>query len=427
LAISPVRLGSDAAYHLGWRHGSVLNSIGDNDTVEKLEIASQITDALRNARMDLAQLPTPFFASAIKHIVVVAKDMGISIENPTASVESKTFTPQSNSFALHNGNGVPLSNYGLGSVRLLSTGLQKSVETNTPELAKIVLIDEIEHGLEPHRLVRLLDSLGVKKPTGQSFFCNHSPVSIRELSVDQLFLVRSTSGEVCVQPIEKGLQGAVRIAAEAFLAKKIIVCEGPTEIGFIRGLDRFRGNQGHRRLTALGVALVDAGGVSKIYPKVRSFMRAGFSVAVLRDSDKHPDSADDMKLEDDVLQANKACFKWEGSLAIEDAIFAWLPVTQIIDAINVVCEEDSASKVDHEIKSATSNAIDLHKLRNNQIAFDQCVRMQLSNCAKKNSWFKRINLMEDACFNFIAPHISNAPDDFCRQVDSMTAWIEADV
>jgi predicted ATP-binding protein involved in virulence len=64
--------------------------------------------------------------------------------------------------------------------RLLVAGLQRAAA----ETAAIVLIDEVEYGLEPHRLARLLDSLGAKDaaPPLQVFMTSHSPVAIRELS-----------------------------------------------------------------------------------------------------------------------------------------------------------------------------------------------------------------------------------------------------
>nr|WP_235669012.1 hypothetical protein [Pseudomonas syringae] len=42
----------------------------------------------------------------------------------------------------------------------------------------------MEYGLEPHRLIRFMDSLGVKDTPGplQIFLTTHFPVALRELS-----------------------------------------------------------------------------------------------------------------------------------------------------------------------------------------------------------------------------------------------------
>jgi len=59
-------------------------------------------------------------------------------------------------------------------------------------IAPIALVDEMEYGLEPHRLMRFLDSLGAKDLTVplQVFITRRSPVALRELSSNQLFVVR---------------------------------------------------------------------------------------------------------------------------------------------------------------------------------------------------------------------------------------------
>ena len=64
--------------------------------------------------------------------------------------------------ALHNETGVPLRSLGTGSARLLIAGLQREAFGGQ---SGIVLVDEVETGLEPHRLQRLLMSLGAKEAT----------------------------------------------------------------------------------------------------------------------------------------------------------------------------------------------------------------------------------------------------------------------
>ncbi|WP_163020251.1 AAA family ATPase, partial [Pseudomonas viridiflava] len=58
------------------------------------------------------------------------------------------------SIALHE-NGIPLRLAGLGTRRLATLANQKSA---VPEGA-IILIDEIEHGLEPHRIIGAIAQL----------------------------------------------------------------------------------------------------------------------------------------------------------------------------------------------------------------------------------------------------------------------------
>src|SRR3546814_4989268 len=97
------------------------------------------------------------------------------------------------------------------------------------------LIDELEHGLEPHRIIRLLGSLGAKEapPPLQVFMTTHSPVALLELSGNQLFVVRGAPErhEVRVVGTADGiqsrseehtseLQSLMRISYAVFCLKK---------------------------------------------------------------------------------------------------------------------------------------------------------------------------------------------------------------
>ena len=73
---------------------------------------------------------------------VTMKDLNINLFNITSIKEYRN---------------VPLKNLGTGSSRLLVTGLQ-----NHTGISSVTLIDEVEHGLEPYRILRLLDELGAK-------------------------------------------------------------------------------------------------------------------------------------------------------------------------------------------------------------------------------------------------------------------------
>jgi putative ATP-dependent endonuclease of OLD family len=75
--------------------------------------------------------------------------------------------------------------------------------------ASVALIDEIEHGLEPHRISRLLSHLKTEKDEeeakAQVFMTTHSPVVLQELSVAELNVVRRDrkTGQVTICPAKK--------------------------------------------------------------------------------------------------------------------------------------------------------------------------------------------------------------------------------
>lgn len=95
--------------------------------------------------------------------------------------------------SLHDENGIPLRSLGLGSSRLLIAALQRKAA----DKATTFLINELEYGLEPHRIIRLLGALGAKEevPPLQVFATSHSPTTVTELSAHQLHIVRNRGGQ----------------------------------------------------------------------------------------------------------------------------------------------------------------------------------------------------------------------------------------
>src|SRR5262249_48942784 len=150
--------------------------------------------------------------------------------------------------------GVPVRQSGLGTSRLLTTGLQHEAGRK----GGITLIDEVEHGLEPHRVRRLLSVLRTAThlqdagdgegavttaqpatTANQVFVTTHSPVALCELDPGELRVVRSDAGAIHIKTPDMALRPLLRTNPDAFLARKIIVCEGKTEIGFCRALDEW--------------------------------------------------------------------------------------------------------------------------------------------------------------------------------------------
>lgn len=91
----------------------------------------------------------------------------------------------------------------------------------------------------------------------------HSPVALRELSGDQLFIVRLEGDQHVVRPagVADEVQSILRTDPEAFLARSILVCEGASEIGLARGLGQCGVHHSQTSFFALGGAYVNAGGV----------------------------------------------------------------------------------------------------------------------------------------------------------------------
>ncbi|MFT6224867.1 MAG: hypothetical protein ACJA1F_002724 [Paracoccaceae bacterium] len=135
----------------------------------------------------------------------------------------------------------------------------------------VVLVDEVEHGLEPHRLRRLIRLVNVEsrgeigtERTPQVFMSTHSPAAICEVTVHEMFAVRNLNKEIRVGGVAYGMkadtaQRHVRGNPDAFLAPRILVCKGRTEVGSISSPDAKWSVSGHASFAYCGVAIIDGG------------------------------------------------------------------------------------------------------------------------------------------------------------------------
>lgn len=189
--------------------------------------------------------------------------------------------------------------------------------------ATIALVDEVEYGLEPHRLTRLLDSMGVKDPAWplQVFMTSHSPVAVRELSGNQVCVVRAHAGQhyVLEVGIADDVQSTLRADPEAFLAKSVVVCEGASEVGLARGLDQFWVGKGRPSFFALGGAYVDVGGSNPdwCFTRGMALLRLGYRVLVFVDADNAPTP----EVVAGYQSLGGQTLTWRAGRALEDELF----------------------------------------------------------------------------------------------------------
>jgi putative ATP-dependent endonuclease of OLD family len=250
--LAPTRIGAMADYHLGWRRGSVLNRVSE----ERADASAALAKAARNARAAFGDLAQFQLGETLSIVAATASELGIPIgENIKAMLDAHSVSFSGGTISLHDEDGVPLRGLGIGSTRLLIAGLQRKASAQSG----IVLVDELEYGLEPHRIIRLLSSLGAKEKSAplQVFMTTHSPIALRELTGTQLFLTRSTGEDHDVRAVgtEDDIQSTIRLYPDAFLARNVIVCEGASEVGLIRGLDQYRTANGHAAITALACTI----------------------------------------------------------------------------------------------------------------------------------------------------------------------------
>ncbi|MBW4332257.1 AAA family ATPase [Stakelama sp. CBK3Z-3] len=412
--LAPTRIGALAESNLAWRRGSVLNRL----TEEKADTSAALASAARDARKAFGNLADAQLGETLKIVADTARELGIPAgDTLKAMLDAHSVSFSGGTVALHGDDGVPLRALGVGSTRLLVAGLQRKAAKES----SVLLVDELEHGLEPHRIIRLLGSIGAKEAPSpiQAFVTTHSPVALRELRGDQLWIVRKNKGSHGMDLVgtTDPIQGTIRAHPEAFLSRSVLVCEGASETGLMRGLDLFYSSQGTVSLNALGVALVDAGGVSKIYGRANVIARLGYRTASLRDDDVQPDAS-----EEEAFQFNNGTvFKWAPGQALEHAIFHGVSDAAVHLLLERAIEIHGEDLIAEHISAASQSLVTLATC---QGPVSPATRQILAVASKwkKNAWFKTVTWMEEAARDIIAPDMANATPAFQAVVGNIYQW-----
>lgn len=420
-SLAPVRLGHHPNFHLSWTRGSVLNRLGE----ERAEVGSALVNAAREARTGFGAKAAPQLADTLKKVTATAQSLGIPVgASATALLDAHAVSFGDGAISLHSDAGVPLRNLGTGSTRLLIAGLHRAAA----EAANIVLVDEVEHGLEPHRINRLLDSLGAKDNAEplQVFMTTHSPAVLRELSGEQLRIIRSAPDRHEARWVGRtdDIQAAIRIFPESFLAKTVLVCEGASEIGLIRGVDRFMTDRGNKSLQALGVSYVDAGGgdADRAFIRAGVFQRLGYRVAVLQDNDKTPNTDVVKKF----VAAGGYHLAWRNGRALEDELFSSLPVAAVsalLTRAQQLTEEGLVNNHIVTISQGNSN-LGMVLLEGGAGQYSGPTRELLgrSSRIRKAGWFKSISRMEGVSHDILCVHWGETDTGFTEAINGLLRW-----
>lgn len=419
--LAPTRIGVVADYHLGWRRGSVLNRVSE----QRADASAALASAARDARAAFGDEVQGQLDETLNIVATTAKELGIPIgENIKAMLDAHSVSFGGGTISLHDEEGIPLRGMGTGSTRLLIAGLQRKAAVQSTT----ILIDELEHGLEPHRIIRLLGSLGAKEtpPPLQVFMSTHSPVALKELAGSQLFVTRPSAGKHDVLAVGAAdeLQSTIRLYPDAFLALTVIVCEGASEVGLVRGLDQYRIANGHRAIFALGTALVDCGGgdADKPFRRAAAFHSLGYCVAVVRDDDQKPTEG----LEAAHVAGGGKVFSWRDGRTLEDELFLSLSGATVVKLIDCAVELHGQELVNDHIKSVSKNTKDLNAIRAEQLSDGITMesRLILGKAARtrKAGWFKSVTWMEEVARDIVGPDLANTEAGFRALLEAIFSW-----
>lgn len=414
-------IGAISDRHLTWSRGSILSQLTETEN-----ITSSLAGAARAAKAaldDRREQDLSGFDEVAGTAETTARSLGVNVSTSyKAHLDTDAINVRIGGLALHDGD-MPLRQLGLGSKRMLTTGLQKQA-LRAPH---ITLFDEVEVGLEPHRIARLLKHLK-EDDTGQYFLTTHSPVVLRELTVSDLQIVHCDDGSIEVVAANKpaianAVQGKIRAGAEAFLAPKIVVCEGATEVGFLRGLDdHWSASENRDSFAYRGVALFDANGASNIRDIAESIKALGYDVAVLADSDA-PDHFSDVDTQA-LRGIDVSVIKWSGELSIEERVFTdlpWLGVIASFETARAIWVNDDrlldqvGAQFGHGFNRNFGEWTDTHELRT-----------ALGRAAKTSDWFKRQSWGQEWA-KTVSVHLGDAAiqeSDLVQQLTSLRDWVD---
>ena len=422
--VTPSRLGITSKHHLAWGNRSILNKLSE----DSFDISSTLATLSRNAREAFSEQEVEGISNVLTQVKTLANKLGVPVGDLKALLDVNSVSLSHGAISLHNSDDTPLRQLGTGSGRLLIAALQMQVSAS-----KILIIDEAEYGLEPHRITRLLNELGSKTDESeqQVFITTHSPYVLRELQAQQLHVVRKAFGAPFPPPniayshlifsLEGGdaQQSTLRVCAEAFFSRSVIVCEGKTEIGLVKGVDLYYQDRDRASIQSYGTYCTDGGG-DNMFNRAKIFRDLGYSTSIFKDSDKSAEHAEFTGL---ARGNGVAIFEWGHNFATEDALFTWCPEEVVPFLLNYAVERKGSDSINANIQSYSNNQISLDDCINR---FQGSMRPILSLAAKKKSWYKDIEPAEVIMRTIIAPHFTDFQDEFKSPVRELIAWAKSE-
>ena len=429
------RLGDDMERHLSWSRGSALAKITERVTTAgpTLALANRAANAAILSATTLGELN-----AAAGQAREAAKEFGVKTSPLRPGLDTQSVSFGTGALSLHDEHDVPLRAVGLGTRRLAGLAIQQA--GLGPEA--ILLVDEVEYGLEPHRIRRLLNKLvsdhdgamthegEQQDPKGQVLMTTHSPTAIMALPVTDLRFVTSESGTTTVEQVDShavdAIQPIVRKLGHALLARKIVVCEGKTEEALCRVLDEdwASKHEGHT-FGYLGVVPVYGEGRTNGPKAAEELRRIGYNVAFVGDSDE-PIQPDKNTLE----ASNVKVVLWEGNMATEERIASdlpWAALQSFVDtAIEVRDLNSVLDSIGHRIgQPLTPIGPSIDDWLGDSID-ESHVRNAIGQTAKQQGWFKDLNAGDKLARIAVdaLPDMDNS--EFAESLTQLEDWVYGD-
>ncbi len=403
--------------HFTWGTGTPLYSISKGDA----DLSDYNNEFLKPIRDAVQKINESDFGNLNDCFLNTISSPLVSTKNTKTKLESRDVRFNISKLSLHDENDVPYRLKGKGSRRLLSTAIQLATAKN----GAITLIDEIEQGLEPDRIKKLVSFIKTtaNDTDSQIFITTHSNSVITELGADNIFIVRRNDidGTLKAKEIPTELTNVVRACPDAFFSKKVIVCEGNTEMGFCRAIDNYLEAHNKPLMSYCGCVATNGTG-SSFAEYSKAFKDLGFETLTFCDSDRTCNPTKDELTSSGVC----LCDCDEGN-CIERQVFKDVPFETIKDIVEYIVNEKYDSDESSFLTSAKSkNTIfpDNWKDNDNELVRQTITEVSLIS-DKDKAWFKRINRGEELG-NIIFKNYEHLDSESClkKQLNKIMEWIE---
>lgn len=344
---------------------------------EEMENQNIVIDALRKAKHQIDQESFAEFNEVVNKVTGTAKSFGVNLTNPATTIDFRDITIRDDKVSLHDKN-IPLRLKGKGTKRLVSMSMQYIIAN----VGGIVMIDEIEQGLEPDRVKHIVRNLD-RKHKGQVFFTTHSQNVIEEVDSESIHLIKNADGKCRIERPNASFQGVVRACPEAMFAHNVIMCEGKTELGVCRAMDEYGISAGKPSFAEIGV-VCSLGEGDSFTNRAARIAELGKRVCILCDSDKDGQLNPDKETlwTQDIMVFDSA----EG-LSIEEQIFKDLCWDGVKKIVAYADNEASNGSLRQALESNLRRMLHDEWLEQD----DQEIRVALGVVSKTKGWYKRID------------------------------------
>lgn len=415
-------LGDDVDRNLTWSRGSALARLTDAESSARV-----IATANRKAREAVGEMELAEWQRVADQAKAMARKYGVPVNALQPGLDVRAIRFGQGVLSLFDGP-IPVQSFGLGSKRLSALAVQEAGIGKS----SIVLIDEVEHGLEPHRIRRLVKTLCEARTVGQVILTSHSPTPVVARPVKELRFARYSDGQLdvlaCDEDGQEVLQRVIRSCPLAVFARTVTVCEGKTEEALCGVFDTaWAASHGGEGFELRGVVAVTGGG-NAAPEAARQLAKLGYRTALFGDSDK-PIVPNEQELR--AVGAN--VLLWDGKMATEQRIAADVPLAALQALLEIGCE------IKGEQSCLDSCRTQLQKLGGMKAAItgpniaewqqngigEALLRATIGNAAHVSEWFKNLNDGRRLAGVVVAslPDISGTP--LAMKIAALEQWVYA--